>query len=304
MKYFTTLISTAIGVAIASPLAQRQTQCVGSLCDRLYSNVTWIGTHDSAFVGSIDDPTVNQEVSVTDQLNAGIRFLQAQTHTNDLTGTLDMCHTSCLLEDAGSLDNYLSTVKTWMDANPNNVLTMLLVNGDNVDVSEFDDAFSSSGLKDYAFVPSTSPNALTIDQWPTLGDMVTSGKRIVVFLDYGADESSVPYILSEFDAYIFETPYDTTDPSFAECSLNRPPGASPDGRMYLVNHFLDKDVLGADIPDNAADFTTNAATGTGSIGAQADLCTQTYGRVPNFILVDMFDRGDVFTAQQNLNFPS
>lgn len=56
-----------------------QTACNGNaaLCDRLYSNISLIGTHDSAFVGDL--PTENQDLSVTDQLNAGIRFLQAQT---------------------------------------------------------------------------------------------------------------------------------------------------------------------------------------------------------------------------------
>jgi len=71
--------------------------------------------------------------------------------------------------------------------------------------------------------------------------------------------------------------------------------------MYIVNHFLDKAVLGVDVPDNADDAKTNAATGNGSIGAQADLCTRTYGRKPNFVLVDMFDRGNVFAAQDALN---
>jgi hypothetical protein len=71
--------------------------------------------------------------------------------------------------------------------------------------------------------------------------------------------------------------------------------------MYIVNHFLDLDILGVLIPDNAADKATNAATGTGSIDAQADLCTAQWGRRPNFILVDYFENGDVFTAQNTLN---
>lgn len=73
--------------------------------------------------------------------------------------------------------------------------------------------------------------------------------------------------------------------------------------MYLVNHVLDEQVPLTDIviPDDKADFQTNAATGNGSIGAQCDLCTSIYGRVPNVVLVDMFDRGDVFTAQDTLN---
>jgi hypothetical protein len=61
--------------------------------------------------------------------------------------------------------------------------------------------------------------------------------------------------------------------------------------MMIVNHFLDLDIFGILIPDNAADAKTNAATGTGSIGAQADLCISTWGRSPNFILVDDFNIG-------------
>jgi hypothetical protein len=71
--------------------------------------------------------------------------------------------------------------------------------------------------------------------------------------------------------------------------------------MMIVNHFLDLDILSILIPDTLALETTNAATGTGSVGAQADLCLRTWGRVPNLILVDFFEFGDVFAAQDTLN---
>ena len=63
-----------------------------ALCNRKYSNITFLGTHDSAFVGPL--PTQNQIKSVSDQLNSGIRFLQAQTHS--WLGGQWLCHTSCL----------------------------------------------------------------------------------------------------------------------------------------------------------------------------------------------------------------
>lgn len=86
----------------------------------------------------------------------------------------------------------------------------------------------------------------------------------------------------------------------------------------IVNHFLDLNIFGILIPDDFALETTNAATGTGSIGAQADLCYTTWGRMPNVVLVDFFNvgklswkldfgqganalTGDVFTAQNTLN---
>ncbi len=295
--------------------AYAETLCNGyaELCSRSYSNVSQIGTHDSAFVGSsVSD---NQAKSVTDQLNAGIRFLQAQSHLDSFK-QLSLCHTSCFLEDAGSVQGYLATIKSWLDANPNEVVTVLLTNGDNVDISLFDTAFSNSGIKSYAYIPPTSPLAITA--WPTLGDMIKAGARLVVFLgqsippprkplspanpsntDTGANPST-PYILDEF-SYFFETPYDTLDPNFPECTLDRPSNASPAGRMYIVNHFLDISIFGVDIPDRAADPQTNAATGAGSIGAQVAICDGMYVQAPKGVLVDNFDVGDVFTAQKALN---
>ena len=158
-----------------------QAACNGNaaLCGRQYPDVAQIGAHDSAFVGTL--LTDNQDVSVTNQLNAGIRFLQGQTH-KDPFGTLSMCHTSCYELDAGSTVSYFSTIKSWLDANPNEVLTLLLTNGDNVDISLFDTAFTSSGLKSYAFVPSSSPGVLGIDSWPTLQDLINANTRLVAFL--------------------------------------------------------------------------------------------------------------------------
>lgn len=73
-----------------------------------------------------------------------------------------------------------------------------------------------------------------------------------------------------------------TDPAFAQCSIDRPPGASPQGRMVLVNHFLDTNISGILIPNRDAANVTNSAA---SITAQANICEGLYGSNPNFILV-------------------
>ncbi|KAL2007895.1 hypothetical protein VTN00DRAFT_7877 [Thermoascus crustaceus] len=285
---------------IAAVAAHSTTKCNGhaEYCNRRYSNVSLIGAHDSPFVGPL--PQQNQNIEVTAQLNFGIRFLQGQTHQHPENGKLELCHTSCLLEDAGSLEDFLRTVKTWMDNNPNEVITLLLTNGDSLPVSRFNQAFTSSGIKPYAFVPPSNLKALPMNAWPTLKELIDSGTRLVVFLDYGADVTTVPYILDEF-AYFFETPYDVTDSSFSDCSIDRPAKATPDGRMYIVNHFLDVDILGILVPDRLSANKTNAATGPGSIGAQSDLCRSIHGRIPNFVLVDFVDQGDVLRAQDALN---
>jgi hypothetical protein len=305
----------------ASLFVPNITECNGSnaICSRKYSNVSLIGTHDSAHVGSIDDWRVNQERSVTFQLDAGVRFLQAQTH--DRHGELRMCHTSCWLLDVGTLQDYLTTVKDWLDAHPNEVVSMLLTNYDRKPPSDFDDVFSSVGLDKLAFVPVSSPKPLAMDAWPTYAELISLGSRFVLFLDYEADASVVPYILPQFD-YFFETPFNTVDATFNQCTLDRgPAGSKGDGLMYIVNHFLDIEV-GADvlhipdeildvvipdeskrvlIPDVDSNFVTNAAGGNGSIGAQADLCKSIWGRWPSVVLVDMFSRGNVFEAQHRMN---
>ena len=57
--------------------------------------------------------------------------------------------------------------------------------------------------------------------------------------------------------------------------------------MYLINHFLDSLLLGQFIPGTAQLNVTNAASGPGSLGAQADTCIAQQGRAPNFMLVDV-----------------
>ena len=148
-------------------------------CDLRYSDITFMGSHDSPFVGNLLSD--NQELSVTAQMDMGIRFLQSQTH-NDEDGTLSMCHTNCVLRNAGPVASYLETVKEWLDAHPDEVVTLLITNGDRVDMSRFDDAFVASGLKSYAYVPPTSPDWLPMDQWPTLRELIESGKRLIVFI--------------------------------------------------------------------------------------------------------------------------
>ena len=289
---------SALALALVSTPFTLAAPCNGfdELCDRSYSNITFMGTHDSAMAGNALDQFNDQEISVADQLNMGIRFLQAQTHYNG--GTLEMCHTLCIpdVSDVGPLSDYLTTVKTFLDANPNEVVTLLLTNGDYVPVGNFSNVFSSiAGLVDYIYVPPQDP--LPIGAWPTLGELIGNKTRLIVFLDYDADSSVAPYILDEF-AYFFETPYDVTDATFSNCSIDRPAGASSAGRMYLVNHYLDVETLGVSTPDYGAASTTNGAA---SINANVAECVGNYTNNPNVVLVDWVNKGDVIDVGNALN---
>lgn len=284
--------ASTLALALAAGVAQGL-NCNGNaaLCDRIYSNVSFIGAHDSAFVGVL--PTQNQLQDVTGQLTQGVRYLTAQTHDKD--GTIELCHTSCALLDAGALQDYLGKINTWLDGNANEVVTLLVTNGDAIDINKFGDVFAAAGLADYAYTPGAN---LALADWPTLGTLIADGKRLIVFMDYHADTSQVGYILDEF-TYYFETPFDPTDASFPQCDVDRPSGASPDGRMFIVNHNLNLEIL----PDVLIPALTEAGTtnSLSSIIAQSDICISKYQRDPNVVLLDFTSIGDGIAAQNELN---
>lgn len=176
MRFLTPLLLSSLGLALAQQAPAAAT-CNGhaELCARRYSNVTLVGSHDSAFVGT--GPADNQETDVAAQLAQGVRFLQAQTHLDN--NTIKLCHTLCALEDAGPLEGYLAGVKAFLDANPRELVTLLITNQDGLPGTAFDAVFRAAGIQGYAFAPGTN---LTLDQWPTLGQMIDGGQRLVVFM--------------------------------------------------------------------------------------------------------------------------
>jgi len=284
-------------------LSRRATTCNGhaELCSRSYANVSFVGAHDSFAVGSTN-LAANQDYDVTQQLTDGIRMLQNQAHNTSNDG-IHLCHTDCLLFDGGTLLSYLGKVKSWMDSNTNDVVTLLLVNIDNLAASTFAQDFDSAGLSSMAFTPSTP--TLPASSWPSLGDMIDSGKRLVVFMDNGANDANSAYLIPEF-GNIWETAFDTTDPSFP-CAVNRSQGDTSQ-QMGLINHFLDSTQSLIDSASTLAPAkdnlnTTNAVSGPGSLGQQAADCISQNSRAPNFMLVDFYNYGEgsVFTVAAALN---
>lgn len=175
MMRFLPPLLLSLGLALAQQAPAAPCNGHAELCARRYSNVTFVGSHDSAFVGTgVAD---NQETDVAAQLAQGVRFLQAQTHLDN--NTIKLCHTLCALEDAGPLEAYLSGVKAFLDANPREVVTLLITNQDGQPGAAFDAVFRASGIQGYGFAPGAN---LTLDQWPTLGQMIDNGQRLVVFM--------------------------------------------------------------------------------------------------------------------------
>ena len=164
--------------------------------------------------------------------------------------------------------------------------------------------------------------------------MILLRKRVVIFMDYNANQTQVPYILDEF-SQMWETPFSPTNRSFP-CTQERPPGINrtqAEQRMYMANHNLNTEISLAGtsllVPSSPLINETNAVNGTGSLGLMANNCagttlsplftppgekekidkssliTAAWPRPPNFLLVDYYNQGSypgsVFEVAAQLN---
>ncbi|KAJ4414594.1 hypothetical protein N0V82_007836 [Gnomoniopsis sp. IMI 355080] len=312
----TTTSSTATAVATGSSASSTSSTSSNStvacnnsvdLCSRQYNNVTHMGAHDSAFLrdASTDNSVAgNQYYNATVALSSGIRLLSAQVHNEN--GTLRLCHTTCELLDAGTLEAWLEKIKYWMDNNPNEVVTLLLVNSDDEDVSTFGEAFTSSNISTYGYTPATS--SATTD-WPTLQTMIDDGERLVTFIAAINASTTYPYLLNEWD-YVFETAYEITSFTNFNCSLDRPTSLSSAddaisaGYLPLMNHFLYKSITSsAMLPNVDAIATTNSDNTTmpGALAFEAYDCNSEWGTAPVFALVDFYSVGPAIDTADMLN---
>ena len=201
-----------------------------------------------------------------------------------LGDTLYLCHSACILLNAGTLEDYLTTVADWLDNNPKEVITIVMGNADRVDVEDYIEPLEDSGIAQYLYTP--PKQRMKLDDWPTLAEMIADETRVVFFLDYGADEDRVPYILEQFN-HMWETPFSPTDPSFP-CTVQRPSNLSPEearDRLYMANHNLNLQLDIRDIEILVPNFflieQTNAESGFLSLGQMAEECT---GEVFSFLL--------------------
>jgi hypothetical protein len=192
-----------------------------------------------------------------------------------------------------------------MDGNPNDVVTVLLVNSDDATPAELGAHFQGSGIDEYAYRPlstSTIPQ-----QWPTLQSLISNNTRLMTFVASITPDPNFPYLMDEF-TFIFENDFENEDPTDYSCEPDRPSSvsttaeAASSGRMFLMNHFLyDVQLFGIQTPNASYVNVTNAQTGLGSLGIQIKTCASVYSRPPTFVLVDFFNVGPAIASVDAAN---
>ncbi|KAF2004090.1 hypothetical protein P154DRAFT_66004 [Amniculicola lignicola CBS 123094] len=294
--------------------ASAQTACNNSpsLCSRAYNNITHLGAHDSPFLrdkSTSFSTSGNQYYDSVTQLDAGVRLLSAQVHRkNDTTGSdqWHLCHSSCNLLDMGTLTSWLRNISGWMDNNPNDVVTVLIVNSDDATATDLGEQFESSGIDKYVYVPPSTTTLPTT--WPTLQTLISNNTRLMTFVaSLSTPDSNFPYLMDEF-TYVFENDFENESPSDYSCNPDRPTAlstpaeAEESNRMFLMNHFLyASQLFGIQSPNDTYVNVTNAQTGVGSLGTRITACTTVYAKPPTFVLVDFFNVGPAMSSVDKAN---
>jgi hypothetical protein len=192
---------------------------------------------------------------------------------------LYLCHGFCELGAVDMVDA-LTDVRDFVINNPNEVV--LIVIEDYVLPADVVEAFEKSGLADYAY---DGP----LDPLPTLGELVSSDRRVVVMAENRAGEKAPWYHLA-YD-YFQETPFDFSNPGEMSCDRNRGGKRNP---LFLINNWINTDPMAR--PSNAAKVNAH-----GFLLRRASECATERNLFPNLIAVDFYNEGDLFGVTDELN---
>ncbi len=247
--------------------------CNGSagLCDRRYNEVTFAGAHNAMSCADQGWSLPNHARCIADMLEYGIRAINIDIYFRH--NRIFMCHGYCELGNRPLVDA-LREIRAFMESNPGEIVTINFQNGAWGHPADVD--FIEAGLDEFALA---KPEG---EQWPTLGEMVSSGKRLVVF---GAG-SEQPWDLDP-GSHIWESPYAFPSVDRFEC------GTAREQPIYLLNHFVERPMPAA--------VLSRRANKKSVIMHRALGCWNETGRKPNIILFDYACLGDTVAAVDALN---
>lgn len=267
-----------------------------------YNQVTSAMTHDAHTgdekQGATTDISKDQDRTVTEQLQSGIRTLRISAESD---GTL--AHSGMPF---GPLSGLLKMVTDFLDSNPYEVVTIVDESSwpSTPDTPSTLQTIYESNTESYLFRYKQNGMApfstLVAGVWPTIKDMVAAGKRLVVLssIDY---DHSVPWRLHSYDGTKRDEcliSMDRDDYSWDTASVLRPPMTvvkssnsfryQPSNHLYLLNHYF-YFVLGA---INTSDKSF-CQWGNGELIVEyATMAWYKTNRKPNFLMVDYYDQAD------------
>ena len=192
---------------------------------------------------------------------------------------LYFCHGFCEL-GAYPVGPTLESIRDFLQINPGEVV--MLVVEDYVQPHDLAHAFEAAGLLDYVYTgPVRTP-------WPTLRELIDANQRLIVFIESG--KPGVGWLRPAF-ATFQETPYSFHKPEDFSCRPNR---GGTSGSLFQINHWIE--TTPAPRPTNAA--IVNAYD---FLLGRARQCQRERHHLPNAIVVDFYNIGDVLRVAATLN---
>lgn len=270
-----------------------------ALCNRKYDEVSYATTHNAfnyAAGGSVRYLFPNQNYPVSQQLAQGIRAFMIDVHEyqgldNNFKGKAFVYHNKDLRGLLGQepLTNVLQLFSDFLKQHPREVLTIIFES--TAPWKQVEDAFKEVQLIDSLHIQAKGA------PWPTLLQMIESGKRLVILGDDNAgDRPSWYHYVWDFG---FETNWNIKKPEEFSCAHNR---GNPAYSLFILNHFVyaSTTFLGQEISiaDSAKAAVVNAQE---YLLNRALACSSQTGRLPNFVTVDFAAIGNVTGAVDSLN---
>ncbi|KAJ2738248.1 hypothetical protein H4R23_001275 [Coemansia sp. Cherry 401B] len=265
------------------------------LCARAYNDVTYISTHASFAVTSQTKPTKpgTQFKGIKEQLEDGVRGLHLNIMQGASASEVSLCYPDCTVNDGGVLEDTLVTVKTWMDANPNDVVTIFLEGvGTDASPSAVVRAFTDSGI--YKYMLPGKPST-----WPTLDKMTSDGTTLVVF----AEDPNIASanVKGSFIPYA-GTVLKLDGPFSYGAEWTCGPWNRTTESIMLIPHFIVQTSTYNGATYNNMPYPFSLGTTNGyQYESHAVVCRGGQSIWINFMEVDFYDQGDVKTPTLKLN---
>ena len=262
------------------------------LCSRPYNQVRYATTHNAMSNSTNGWVGPNQHLDVPAQLELGVRALMLDawkaSDQNPLNGQIQLpdedpekpflCHAVCSLGSMPLADG-LREITDFLDATPGQVVTIIFESYISADLAAA--AFEAADLKKYTYQHDGGA-------WPTLGQMIDAGTRLVVFQDVSV-YPSYPWQMYVWD-YAFETNYAAVTPEDFSCNVNR---GNPNHDLFIFNNFLTS-IFGS--PASAEQVNSNPFLVT-----RINECEAVRAAMANFVTVDFISIGDTIITVDELN---
>ena len=199
----------------------------------------------------------------------------------DMFGTPTVYHGSWLLGSSPLID-FLNDIKTFMDNNPNEIITIIFEC--YTSANEIEGDFIQSGLINYVYTHSLG------NSWPTLQTMINNNTRLVVLTDVDDANQNQSWYHYMWD-FSVETHYSASTSNDFSCDFNRGDSIND---LFIFNHFITKTTGGSEsdaLIVNANPYFYNRVV----------QCWQEKQKFPNFITVDFYEHGDCFAVVDQIN---